>query len=105
MANTLLMHVHTTMVSKPPIVQPMSKPTTKLPYKKLQYPTYIKDINPNAHIKVLKKAIKANGEIVESDIINLFGFTLRDSIFEWGENDIHDHPNCIFEELEQTFCK
>jgi hypothetical protein len=36
----------------------------------------VKDIDLDAHIKVLKKAIKTNGEIVEVDIINLFGFTL-----------------------------
>jgi hypothetical protein len=62
---------------------------------------YVKDIDPNVHIKVFQTAIKANGETMESNIINLFGFTLKDNIFEWGEN----HPNCIFEELEQTFCK
>jgi hypothetical protein len=89
---------------QPHVVQPGSKPATKLPYRKLQYPTYVKDINPNAHIKILKKAIKVNGEIVEVDIINLFGFTLRDNISEWGENYVQDHPNCTFEELEQTFC-
>jgi hypothetical protein len=50
----------------------------KLPYKKLQYPIYIKDTNPNVHIKIFKKAIKTNGEIVEVDIINLFGFTFKD---------------------------
>jgi hypothetical protein len=44
---------------------------------KLQYPTYIKDINPDAHIRVFKKAIKANGETVEVDIINLFGLFSR----------------------------
>ncbi len=43
---------------------------------KLQYPTYVKDINLDAHIKVFKKAIKTNGEIMEVDISNLFGFTL-----------------------------
>jgi hypothetical protein len=53
---------------------------TKLPYRKLQYPTYVKDINPNVHIKMFKKAIKANGEIIEFDIINMFGFTLKDII-------------------------
>jgi hypothetical protein len=42
---------------QPPIVQPMSKLITKLPYMKLQYLTYGKDTNPDAHIKVLKKAI------------------------------------------------
>jgi hypothetical protein len=72
---------------------------------KLQYPTYVKYIDPEVHIKVLKKAIKANGEIMEADIINLFGFTLRDNIFEWGESYVQDHPNSTFKELEQTFCK
>jgi len=54
---------------------------------------------------MFKKAIKVNREIVEADIINIFGFTLNDSIFEWGENYAQDHPNYIFEELEQTLCK
>jgi hypothetical protein len=76
-----------------------------MPYKKLQYPIYIKEIDPNAHIRLFKKAIKANGEIVEVDIINMFGFILRDNIFEWDENYVQDHPNYTFEELEQTFCK
>jgi hypothetical protein len=36
----------------------------------------VKDIDFDAHIKILKKAIKADLETVEVDIINLFGFTL-----------------------------
>jgi hypothetical protein len=72
---------------------------------KLQYPTYVKDINLDAHIKVFKMTIKANGETMEADIINMFGFTFKDNIFEWGENYVQDHPNCTFKELEQTFCK
>ncbi len=56
-----------------------SKPTSKLPYQKFQYPTYVKDTDPDVHIKVFKKVIKTNGEIVEVDIIKLFGFTLRDN--------------------------
>ncbi len=70
---------------------------------KLQYPTYVKDINLNVHIRVFKKVIKANGETLEVDIINLFGFTFKDGIFEWGENNVQDHPNYTFEELEQAF--
>jgi hypothetical protein len=85
---------------QPPIMRLVPKPTTKLPYSKLQYPTYVKDTNPNAHIKMLKNAIKSNGETMEVDIINLFSFILRDNIFEWGENYVQDHPNCNFEELE-----
>jgi hypothetical protein len=54
---------------------------------------------------MFKKAIKANGEMVEFDIINLFGFTYRDNIFKWGKNYVQDHPNCTFEKLKQTFCK
>jgi hypothetical protein len=69
----------------------------------------MKDIDPDACIRVFKKAIRTNGKIVEVDIINLFGFTLRDNISKWGENFIQippiDHPNCTFKELEQTFCK
>jgi hypothetical protein len=56
---------------QPFIVQPISEPATKLPYRELQYPTYVKDTNPNVHIIVFKKAIKANGETMEVDIINL----------------------------------
>jgi hypothetical protein len=85
---------------QPHVVQLVLEPTTKLPYKKLQYPTYVKDNNPNAHIRVFKKAIKTNGETMEANITNLFGFTLRDNIFEWGENYVQEHPNCTFEELE-----
>jgi len=55
----------------------------------------------NAHITILKKAIKINREIMEANIINMFGFTFRDNIFEWGENYVQNHPNCNFEKLEQ----
>jgi hypothetical protein len=85
---------------QPPIVQLVLELATKLPYKKLQYPTHVKDTYPDVHIRVFKKAIKANGEMVEVDIINLIGFTFRDNIFEWGENYIQNHPNCTFQELE-----
>ncbi len=37
---------------------------------------------------------------MEANIINMLGFTQRDNIFEWGENYVQDHPNCIFEKLE-----
>jgi hypothetical protein len=90
---------------QPPIVQCVSKPTIKLAYKKLQYPTYVKDTDSDAHIRVLKKAIKANGETMEVDIINLFGFTFNNNIFEQGKIFIQDHPNCTLEELEQAYCK
>jgi hypothetical protein len=90
---------------QPHVVQPISEPATNRPYNKLHYQTYVKDIDPNAHIRIFKKAIKANSETMEVDIINLFGFTLKDNIYEWGENYVQDHSNCTFKELEQAFCK
>jgi hypothetical protein len=44
----------------------------------------LKFIDLDAHVKVFKKANKTNGEIMEVDIINLFGFILKNNIFEWG---------------------
>jgi hypothetical protein len=55
---------------QPLVVQPIFEATTKLPYMKLQYPTCVKDIDPDVHIRVFKKVIKANGEIMEAKIIN-----------------------------------
>ncbi len=81
-------------------MQLVLEPTTKLPYKKLQYPTHVKNTNLDAHIKIFKKSIKANGEMMEANIVNLFRFTLKDSNFEWGENYVQDHPNYTIEELE-----
>jgi hypothetical protein len=72
---------------------------------KLQYPTYVKNTNPNTHIIVFKKAIEASGETMEVDIIDLFDFILKDNISKWKENYVQYHPNCTFEKLEQTLCK
>ncbi len=49
-----------------------------------QYPTYVKDTDLDVRVKVFKKTIQINGEIVEADIINMFGFTLWNNILEWG---------------------
>jgi hypothetical protein len=65
----------------------------------------MKDIDPDVHIRVFKKTIKVNGETMEANIINLFGFTLQDNVSKWGKNFLQDHHNCTFEELEQTFYK
>jgi hypothetical protein len=39
------------------------------------------------------------------DIVNIFYFTLRDAILEWGQIFMQFHPSCNFEELEMAFCK
>jgi hypothetical protein len=83
-------------MSIPPWYQPLVVQLVLEPSTKPQYPTYVKDTDPDVHIKIFKKAIKVNGETMEVDIINLFGFTFRDNIFEWGEKCVQDHPNCTF---------
>jgi hypothetical protein len=88
-----------------PWVAIQSKPISKLPYWKFQYPTYVKDIDHDAHIRVFKETIKVNGEIMEANIMNLFDFILWNNISNWGEKFVQDHPNYTFEELEQAFCK
>jgi hypothetical protein len=44
----------------------------------------VKDTDLDVRVKVFKKTIQINGEIVEADIINMFGFTLWNNILEWG---------------------
>jgi hypothetical protein len=39
------------------------------------------------------------------DIGNLFYFTLRDAILEWGKIFMQFHPSFNFEKLEMAFCK
>jgi hypothetical protein len=64
----------------PQYVAPIRPPTRK----HLLYSTYVKDTYHDVHIRVFKKVIKANGEIVNENIINFLGFTLRNNIFKWG---------------------
>jgi hypothetical protein len=65
----------------------------------------VKDTNLDAHdIRIFKKVIRTNGEIVEVDIIDFFGFTLQD-FSKWGKNFVQDHLNYTFNELEQAFWK
>ncbi len=45
--------------------------------KQLPYPLYIKDIDLDAHIKVFKAPIKANGETKYKDVVKMFMFTFN----------------------------
>jgi hypothetical protein len=47
--------------------------------------------------------IQVNKEKTNANIVNLFYFTLCDSIFEWGENFMRPHLVCKFEKLEVAF--
>jgi len=51
-------------------------PPNKPYHQPLNYPKYVKDFDPNAHVKVFKVPIKRNGEIEDAKFINLFSFTL-----------------------------
>jgi hypothetical protein len=91
-------HMFISSWHQPPIIQPIPEPVTKL-----QYPTYVKDTDLDAHIRMFKKTIKANVEIMEFEIINLFGFTLKNNISKWGENFVQNHPNRTFESRSKHF--
>jgi hypothetical protein len=71
-------------------------PSSKKP---LPYPIYSTKIDPNAHVLVFRKAIQANGEEQDANIMNLFCFTLKDAILEWGKKIMQSHLGYIFLEL------
>ncbi len=60
--------------SKPPL--PPNRPY----HQPLNYLEYVKDFDPNGHVRVFKATIKANGEIEDAKNVNMFKFTLRDII-------------------------
>jgi hypothetical protein len=67
------------------------------PYRRqLNYPKYVKDSNPNAHVKIFKATIKANSETNDGEIINLFSFTFRNIMSDWCNNYIGNYLDCIF---------
>jgi hypothetical protein len=47
-------------LGKPPL--PPNRPYCR----PLNYPEYVKDFDPNVHVKVLKAIIRANGEIEDA---------------------------------------
>jgi len=62
--------------SKPPL------PSNK-PYRRpLNYHKYVKDYDPDAHVKVFKATIKSNGETEDAEIVNLFSFAFKDTMFD-----------------------
>ncbi len=65
----------------------------------------MKDSNQDAHVKVFKTAINANGDRKDENFINLFSFTLRDIVFDWYNCYIGDHPYCILTNLYLVFYK
>jgi hypothetical protein len=83
---------------KPPL--PPNKP-----YRQpLNCPKYVRDFDTNAHVRVFKVVIKENGETNDEKIVNLFSFTLKDTMSNWCKNT-GDYLDCIFAKLQLAFCK
>jgi hypothetical protein len=67
-----------------------------LPFNYLEY---VKDYNPNVHVRVFKVASRANSEIDDAKVVHLFIFTLENIVCNWCNNYMGDYPNCIFVKL------
>jgi hypothetical protein len=76
-----------------------SLPPSKPYYRPLKNPEYLKDSNLDAHLKVVEVAIRANSEIDDVEIVNMFNFTLGDSVSNWCNNCLGDYPYCTFVEF------
>jgi len=87
------------------LIQPPITPIPSPSRKSLFYPIYIIGTNLNVHVPVFHKAIQANGDKNDVDIINLLCFTCHDAISEWGENLMRAHLIHKFKELKAAFCK
>jgi hypothetical protein len=83
--------------SRPPL--PPNRPYCR----PLNYPKYVKDYDPNVHVKVFKVAIKANNETNDAEIINLFNITFKDIVCCRCNNYVGDYPDCTFVELQLAF--
>jgi hypothetical protein len=55
-------------------------PPNKPYHQPLNYLQYVKDFDPNAHVRVFKVAIRSNGETKDAKIVNMFNFTFRDIV-------------------------
>jgi hypothetical protein len=55
----------------------------------LNYPAYVKDSDPNVHVKVFKVAIRTNGETKNAKIVNMFTIQcLTTVIITWDTTQI-----------------
>jgi hypothetical protein len=72
-------------LSKPPL--PPNKPY----HQPLNYLEYVKNFNLDARVRVFKAAIKANAETEDVKIVNMFSFTLKDTMSNWCNNYMGDY--------------
>jgi hypothetical protein len=71
----------------------------------LKYPNFVKDDDPNAHVRVFNYAMKANAKTLEEYIINAFNYILRNITLDWCHNYMSKFHDCIFLELTHAFYK
>ncbi len=69
-------------------------PPSRPYHQPLNYPKYVKDSDPNAHVKVFKATIRTNSETDDGEIVNLFNFTFKDIVFNWCNNYLGDYSYC-----------
>ncbi len=60
----------------------------------LNYPKYVKDSDPDVHVRVFKATIRANGETKDVKIVNLFNFTFRKIMFNCCNNYMGNYLDC-----------
>ncbi len=65
----------------------------------LNYLEYVKDFDPNAHVKVFNIAIRANSETNDAKIVIFSVLPFKDIMSNWCNNYLGNYPNCIFIEL------
>ncbi len=77
-----------------PVMNPSRPPLSpNKPYRwPFNYLKYMKNSNLNAHVKVVKDAIKTNGERKDVNFVNLFSCTLRNIVFDLWNNYMGDYP-------------
>jgi hypothetical protein len=80
------------------MVNPSRSPLPlNIPYRRsFNYLEYVKDSDLNVHVKIFKVAIKANTEIDDVEIVNMFIFTLKNIMSNYCNNYMGDYPYCTF---------
>jgi hypothetical protein len=63
-------------LGKPPL------PPNRLYHQPFNYPKYVKDFDLDVHVKIFKVFIRANNETNDVEIVNLFNFTFKDTMFD-----------------------
>ncbi len=71
--------------------------------KLLNYFEHTKNSNQDAHLRIFKAVIKANGETIDEEITNMFNFTLKDNASNWCNSYMKVYLNCRFVDLKHVF--